>query len=200
MEKTTEDVNVVAVETANVASDNAQATKKASDTKKSADTKKAESGENAKATADKKADKPTKTESKDKVKEAKADTQVKAHKPAADKADASADAKDATDKPEVEPKKEPEGKAEVKEEVIEVKADNKKPAADENVAYPYTLSLTRPVSTYRSPGAQFNGRSFGGSITVLGGTGNYLLVKFIRSGVGICTCYMLRQEVERCHL
>lgn len=71
--------------------------------------------------------------------------------------------------------------------------------AREEVVYPFSLNLTKPVTTYRGASIELMGKPFGGKITVLGCTSNgFYQVSFVRSSVGITKCYMLRQEVERC--
>lgn len=71
--------------------------------------------------------------------------------------------------------------------------------AEENVtSYPFTVALTHPVATYRGPSLSFVGKHFGGTVKVVGESGEFYKVSFVRSELGMTTSYMLRQEVEKC--
>lgn len=71
--------------------------------------------------------------------------------------------------------------------------------AEENVtAYPFTVALTHPIATYRGPSLSFVGKHFGGTVKVVGESGEFYKVSFVRSELGMTTSYMLRQEVEKC--
>nr|DAJ50956.1 MAG TPA: hypothetical protein [Caudoviricetes sp.] len=70
---------------------------------------------------------------------------------------------------------------------------------EENVtSYPFTVALTHPVATYRGPSLSFVGKHFGGTVKVVGESGEFYKVSFVRSELGMTTSYMLRQEVEKC--
>lgn len=87
-----------------------------------------------------------------------------------------------------------------KEEVkSEVKDAVKEEATEKSLsAYPFNVTLTHPVATYRGPSLSFVGKHFGGKITVTGESGDFYKVTFVRSEFGLTTSYMLRQEVEKC--
>lgn len=67
-------------------------------------------------------------------------------------------------------------------------------------AFPVTVTLTRPVGTYRGPSEAFLGKPFGGSVQLSDRTndGQYYKVSYVRSGVGLVTGYMLCREVDSC--
>lgn len=64
------------------------------------------------------------------------------------------------------------------------------------------ITLIRPVTTYRGAGLKFKTMPFKGTITITGkeDKNGFIPVKFVRSGVGTCECFMLAQEVQRCKL
>lgn len=101
--------------------------------------------------------------------------------------------------------KEPEKKAADiadKKPAVSEKKEQPKAAAkevEENVtAYPFTVALTHPIATYRGPSLSFVGKHFGGTVKVVGESGEFYKVSFVRSELGMTTSYMLRQEVEKC--
>lgn len=100
--------------------------------------------------------------------------------------------------------KEPEKKAADtadKKPAVSEKKEQPKAAkeVEENVtAYPFTVALTHPIATYRGPSLSFAGKHFGGTVKVVGESGEFYKVSFVRSELGMTTSYMLRQEVEKC--
>lgn len=59
--------------------------------------------------------------------------------------------------------------------------------------------LIRPVTTFRGPSKNLAQKPFGGTITITGNAVNgFVPVQFVRSGLGLCNCYMLAEEVDRC--
>lgn len=101
--------------------------------------------------------------------------------------------------------KEPEKKAADtadKKPAVSEKKEQPKAAAkgvEEDVtAYPFTVALTHPIATYRGPSRSFVGKHFGGTVKVVGESGEFYKVSFVRSELGMTTSYMLRQEVEKC--
>lgn len=100
-----------------------------------------------------------------------------------------------------EPEKKADDTADKKPAVAEKKEQPKAAVkeAEENVtAYPFTVALTHPIATYRGPSRSFVGKHFGGTVKVVGESGEFYKVSFVRSELGMTTSYMLRQEVEKC--
>lgn len=92
-----------------------------------------------------------------------------------------------------------EKKEQPKAAVKEVKEVEEVEEVEENVtSYPFTVALTHPVATYRGPSLSFVGKHFGGTVKVVGESGEFYKVSFVRSELGMTTSYMLRQEVDKC--
>ena len=64
-------------------------------------------------------------------------------------------------------------------------------------SYPYDVILKKSISTYRGPSIELLNKPFGGKLTVLGITGNFYKVQFVRAGFGTVVAYVLCEEVRR---
>lgn len=102
----------------------------------------------------------------------------------------------AESKPEPQPEPEAQPEAEHKQEDVPVAAQ---PSTEENTKdqYPYDVILRKSISTYRGPSIELLNKPFGGKLTVLGITGNFYKVQFVRAGFGTVVAYVLCEEVKR---
>lgn len=102
----------------------------------------------------------------------------------------------AESKPEPQPEPEAQPEAEHKQEDVPVAAQ---PSTEENTKdqYPYDVILRKSISTYRGPSIELLNKPFGGKLTVLGVTGNFYKVQFVRAGFGTVVAYVLCEEVKR---
>lgn len=128
--------------------------------------------------------------SEKKAEEKKAEEKKAEKKPAEKKEEKNAAEKKAEEKP---------TEAEKAEKTqVESTEAAEQPASQPTVHYPYDIILKRAVSTFRGPSVELLNKPFGGKLTVLGCTGDFYKVQFVRAGFGSVTAYVLCKEVERC--